>query len=152
MAGHEIMLGYAYLETTLGGDSTLESMAPGGVNRAFAQPGTAVPYIITAFHTGIDTVTMNAFRVLSNLVFQIKVVGPANNTSQLAAAAARIDALLGSPPGIPPGAIGIVVGGVTAGYLYSCYRDSPLVTDELVTGQLWSNIGGLYRMELGQTY
>jgi len=152
MAGHEVFLGYAYLQNTLGNDATLASLAPGGVNRALAQPNTAIPYIITAFHTGIDTVTMNAFRVLTNLVFQVKVVGPANNTSQLAAAAARIDALLGSPPSLPPGAIGIVIGGVTQGYLYSCYRDSPLEVDELVTGELWTNIGGLYRMELGQVY
>jgi hypothetical protein len=72
MAGHEILLGYAYLESTLGNDATLLGLAPGGVNRALAQPNTAIPYIITAFHTGIDTVTMNAFRVLTNLVFQVK--------------------------------------------------------------------------------
>jgi hypothetical protein len=152
MAGHEIMLGYAYLESTLGGDGTLATLAPGGINRAMAQPNTVAPYIIIAFHSGTDSVTMNAYRVLTNLVFQVKVVGPANNTAQLTAASARIDVLLGSPPGIPPGALPIIIGGVTEGYLYSCFRESPLEVDELVVGELWTNIGGLYRMELGQVY
>lgn len=152
MAGHEILLGLAYLETTLGGDSTLAGYAPGGVYRSLAQPTSLTPYIIFAFQSGTDSVTMNGFRVLTRALFQVKAAGPANNTAGLANAAARIDALLGSPPGFPPGGIPITIGGVNQGWLYSIYRESPLAQDELVTGELWSNFGGMYRMEVGQMY
>jgi len=32
--------------------------------------------------------------------------------------------------------------------ILSCYRESPLEIDELVNGEVWSNIGGLYRLQV----
>lgn len=152
MAGHEVLLGMAWLETTLGGDSQLAGYAPGGVYRALAEPTTLTPYVVFNFQSGTDSVTMNGFRVLTRALFQVKAVGPANNTAGLASAAARIDALLGSPPSFPPGGVPIVINAVNQGWLYSIYRESPLMQDELVTGELFSNVGGMYRMEVGQIY
>lgn len=152
MAGHEILLASAYLQTTLGGDSTLAGYAPGGVWRALAEPTSLTPYVIFEFQSGTDSVTMNGFRVLTRALFQVKAVGPANNTAGLASAAARIDALLGSPPNFPPGGTAIAINAVNVGWLYSIYRESPLMVDELVSGELWTNAGGLYRMEVGQIY
>lgn len=152
MAGHELLLCYAALTNILGGDSLLAGYAPGGVFRSLAQPGTTTPYVIVSFQAGSDSVTMNGFRVLTLTTFQVKAVGPASNTDGLALATARIDTLLGSPPGFPPGGIPIVVNAVNAGWLYSIYRDAPLMVDELVSGELWTNAGGLYRMEVGQIY
>jgi len=150
--GHEIMLGYAYLSATLGPDATLQSLAPGGVNRAMAQPSTAIPYIIMAHQAGADTTTMNGFRVFSGLLYQVKAVGPATITATLAAAAARLDVLLGGPPNTPPQNVPIIIGNVTVGMLYTVYREQPLEADEMVTGEQWTNIGGLYRLWIGQVY
>jgi hypothetical protein len=61
-------------------------------------------------------------------------------TSQLMAAAARIDDL-----------IGLASGTATGGLVLSCFRDSPLQLDELVNGNLWTNIGGLYRPYIQKT-
>jgi hypothetical protein len=152
MSAHELLLAFAYLETTLGNDSTLAGYAPGGVSRDEALPNIATPYVITAHQAGSDSTTMNGFRVITRLLMQVKAVGPSKNTGGLASASARIDVLLGGPPGLPPGGIPIVIGGQNVGWLYSVYRDSPLVTGELVAGEKWSNVGGLYRMEVGQIY
>lgn len=156
MAGHEVLLGLAWLDSTLGGDSQLATYAPGGVWRSLAEPSgtvpTPTPYVIFEFQSGTDSVTMNGFRVLTRALYQVKAVGPANNTAGLANAAGRIDALLGGPPGFPPGGIPIVIGGQSMGWLYSIYRESPLLQDELVSGELWTNAGGMFRMEVGQMY
>lgn len=32
--------------------------------------------------------------------------------------------------------------------ILSCYRESPLEIDELVNGEVWSNMGGLYRLQV----
>lgn len=152
MSGHEIMLSYSWLVSTLQGDATLLSYAPGGVFRSLANPTTSTPYVIVSFQAGSDSVTMNAFRVLTGMTFQVKAVGPASNTAGLASASARIDALLGGPPSLPPGGVAITINSVNVGWLYSCYRDAPLSVDELVEGLLWTSVGGLYRLEIGQIY
>ena len=97
-AGHEILYGYEWLDSVLSADATLLADAPGGVWRALAPPSSAVPYVIMQHQSGSDVTTMNAFRLMSDLLFQIKIVGPASNTAGLVAGAARIDQLLGSPP------------------------------------------------------
>lgn len=152
MSSHEVLLAYAWLQTTLQGDATLLGYAPGGVFRSLADPNVSAPYVIVSFQAGSDSVTMNGFRVLTQATYQVKAVGPAKNTVALANASARIDALLGGPPSFPPGGIAIVVNAVSVGWLYACYRDAPLSVDELVSGELWSNFGGLYRLQVGQIY
>src|SRR5260221_14596117 len=32
--------------------------------------------------------------------------------------------------------------------ILACYRESPLELDELVNGEIWSNMGGLYRLQV----
>jgi len=32
--------------------------------------------------------------------------------------------------------------------ILDCYRESPLIMDELVSGTKWTNIGGMYRLEV----
>lgn len=146
MSAHEIALGFEWLYSTLSADTTLAGFAPGGVWRALAPPGTATPFVVLVHQAGTDAVTMNGFRMLDDLLFQVKAVGPANITATVASAAERIDILLGGPPGTP-------ASGATAdnlGQVLACYRQSPLQLDELVSGELWTNMGGLYRMIIEQ--
>lgn len=143
MSVHEVIIGYQWLLSTLSNDDALSTWATGGIWRNMAPPGTQPPYVIMAFQGGHDVITANAFRILNDLVFQVKAVGPASMTDVLAAIAARIDELIGSPP-----AAGTVPGGV----VLSSNRESPLALDELVNGSHYSNLGGLYRLQIEQIY
>lgn len=148
---NEVMLGFLWLESVLSADSTLSGLAPGGVWRALAPSGTAVPFVVMVHQAGSDVVTMNGFRVMDELLYQVKVVGLGNSRSiaTLAQAAAQIDKLLGGPPSLPASGA-VVVNSVTAGQVLACYRQSPFQLDELVDGELWTDLGGLYRLQIEQ--
>lgn len=135
----EVALGLQWLQGVLSGDATLSGLAPGGVHRAMAPPNTQPVYVIVAWQAGTDALTLNAYRLLSNLVYQVKAVGPASNTAAIVAAAKQIDVLLGGPTS----------GSVAGGYISACYRDGSLQIDELrASGEQWSNFGGLYRLQV----
>lgn len=136
----EVGIALEWFTSMLANDADLQTLAPGGVYRGLAPPGTQPPWVIVAYQAGQDVLTMNAYRVMSNLLWQVKVVGTADMTSQLITAAARIDDL-----------IGLASGTATGGLVLQCFRDSPLQLDELVNGVLWSNIGGLYRPYIQKT-
>jgi hypothetical protein len=146
VAGHEVALGFQFLYSVLANDATLSSVAPGGVFRALAPPDTATPFVIIAYQAGSDSVTMNGFRMLDDLVFQVKAVGPATSMANIASAAERIDQLLGGTNTGP--ASGVI--GSNLGQCLACYRQSPLAMDELVNATLFSNLGGLYRLIIEQ--
>jgi hypothetical protein len=147
---NEQMLAFIWLTQTLGGDSTLAGFAPGGVWRAVAPPDTPVPYVIMSHQAGGDVVTLDGYRVLTSMVIQVKAVGPAGITDTINSAAARIDRLLGGPPGRAAGQTTIMVNAVAEGYMYDTHREQPLVVDETVNGEDWTNIGGFYRCQVGQ--
>lgn len=141
MSVFEPAMGLAWIYSTLSGDSAMGSLAPGGFHRGLAPDGAATPYVIFAHQAGTDTLTMNAFRVISSHVYQIKAVGPASDTAALVAAASQIDVLFGGPGR----------GTTDGGLILSFYRESSFAIDELVApGQKWSNFGGLYRLSIDQ--
>lgn len=144
MSTHEGVLGLLFLSAVLQGDSTLASLAPGGVWRGSADPNVATPYVVVALQAGTDALTVTGVRPLSHLLFQAKAVGPASNTQAIADAAAQLDTLLG-------GSSGLRNQSVTGGFIGSCYRDGIILLDELVTGEKWVDIGGLYRVDVEQT-
>src|SRR5260221_3578698 len=146
---NEVLLGFEWLYSVLSGDATLTSLAPGGVWRSMAPPSSLMPYVIMALQAGSDVTAMNGFRIMDDLLMQIKVVGPASNTATIASAAAQIDRLLGGPP-LQPASGTIAAGPTTIAQVYACYRQTPLVIDELINGELFLNVGGLYRMEIQQ--
>lgn len=96
--GHEVMYGYQWLMAVLGADSTLLGYATGGIWREEVDAGTLPPYVILTFMAGTDVLTMNAVRLMTQPLYQIKAVGPASLASQVISAASRIDQLIGSPP------------------------------------------------------
>lgn len=140
MAGHELMLGFEWLYGVLSGDTTLLSYATGGVWRAYAPPATVPPYVIMGHQSSQDVTTMNAFRLMTSALYQVKIVGPASNMTPLVNGAERIDQLIGLTSGV-----------VTNGVILASYREQPLEVPELVNGELWENIGGLYRLQVEQS-
>ena len=97
--GHEGAYGLQWLKSTLAGDSTLTGYAPGGVYRGVAPPGVLTPFVIISLQAGIDVLTVNAYRLMSQPLYQVKAVGPASVTATIVAAASQIDALLGRSSG-----------------------------------------------------
>jgi len=133
---HESFSGFAWLKTVLWSDTQIKSLVPGGVRRGYAPFNTPTPYIILALQSGADVLTANAFRLMASLVYQIQVVGPASNTEALVQAANRIDELLKRRTG------------TNNGSRITCFRESSLSYDELVEGEMWTHIGGLYRLQI----
>jgi hypothetical protein len=148
-SSHEIWLGYAWLEETLLANLTLIGQCPGGVLRAYAPPGTPTPFIICQYMGGADTTTMNAVRLKSSLLYQVKVVAPAGPlTATLASASELIETTIGRQPGDPQSPQPIVISSVTVGLVLACYREQPLILDTLENGEQWTAAGGLYRLEI----
>ncbi len=145
----EAALGLQWLYGILSSDSTLSGLAPGGVWRSYAPPESQVPYVIISFHSGNDVTTLNAYRIMDDLLYQAKAIGPAMDTATITQAAARIDKLLGGPPGLPTSGT-IMQGPTQIGQVLACFRTAPIQVDELVNGEPWTNIGGMYRLLLEQ--
>jgi hypothetical protein len=129
-------VGLAWLYTTLGSDSTLSGYAPGGVWRYTAPPGTATPFLIINPQSMSDKLTMNAYRIYSSDVFLVKAVAPETQYQQMINATSRVDALINTQRNLS----------ITGGTLLACFRESEFAYSELVNGDIWQNIGGLYRL------
>lgn len=141
MSVHELVSAEQWLYATLSGDATLAGYAPGGVFADQAPDGTETPYVIfTDQSGGVDSLTMNAIRVLSNPLYQVIAVAEASKFASVASAASRIDDLLKRTDGT-----------ATGGAILSCYREQPLIKSETINTQKWKSVGGLYRLLLVQT-
>ena len=93
---------------------------------------------------------MNGYRMIDDMLFQVKAVGPASATATIASAAERIDVLLGGPSSLPAsGPVSRLINRRRSHL--ACYRQTPLEVDELVNGELWTNMGGIYRLQIEQT-
>lgn len=140
MSTHEAVIAFEFVYSTLSGDANLANYAPGGIHRGFAQPGTVVPFVVMGYQAGSDTLTMNAVRVASQPLLQIKAVGPASMSMQVGQAASEIDDMLKRTSGSAAG-----------GLILAFYRETPLFLDQEVNGEPWVDIGGLYRSIIQQT-
>lgn len=144
MSVHEVQIALEFLYSTLIGDATLTALLANGTHgiwRDYAPPGTTPVYVIFGMQSpGGDTLTMNAVRLLTNPLYQVKAVGPASNMQPILDAASEIDNLLKRTSGT-----------VTGGLVSACYRESPLEVPELVNGETWNNVGGLYRLQIQQS-
>lgn len=138
MSTHEVALALSWLVSTLSADSTLQGYAPGGVWRAEAPPGTAVPYVIVQYQPqqSKDEPVFGGGRAFSDLYFQVIATGPAANGVTIANAAARIDALL---PVSQPTA-------VTGGTVIASYRTQPIEADTIIDGETWTDMGNIQRI------
>lgn len=137
----EIAQAFQWVATTMEADSALMAAATGGIYREYAPIDTPAPFVIVAQQVGTDVLTVNAIRLFTSLLLQIKMLGPSGpggNYAALVVGADRIDALFKSVR-----SVGLGTGGVLA-----CYREQSIAYGELVNQQPWSHLGGLYRIEL----
>lgn len=130
--------GFKLLYGVLSGDATFMSYVS-GVYQVMAPTGATPDYALLIHQSATDTNTATATRVLTTLLYQVKVVGPATDEANLRAAYVRADALL------QPGGTALRN---TNGTL-ACFREQTFSIGELNSaGALWLNIGGMYRVEV----
>lgn len=137
MATDPVSAGYNLLYTTLHGDATLMALIT-GVFQDLAPTQSAPDWCLIAAQSATDTNTATAARILTRCLFQVKVVGPVTDAANIRNAYARVDALL-QPSGLALRN--------TAGTL-ACFREQQFSVGELVSGALWLNLGGMYRVEV----
>jgi hypothetical protein len=132
---HEITLALLYLTSALTGNSTLMALCSGGAWRDLVPPAQTPPWVIYMHQAGSDVMRFGS-RAYSSMLFQVKVVGPASASSTLESGAAMADDAITTTSAVA----------VSGGEIKACYRAQPLAVGELVNGELWMNIGGLYRV------
>ena len=118
--------------TGVGGITIFADIAPQGAEPLYCVVGFQSP--------GADTLSANAYRILSNPLLKVVVCGPQSQKAAIETAYARADALL-CPSGAPTRN--------TSGTL-AIYRESAfsLTDPELVNSEAWVQHGGLYRVIL----
>lgn len=84
----------AALISTLAGDATLTTLAPGGVYREVAPLGVAEPYVIVQLMSHDDQYLLNKAQAFEAGTYMVKAVQASTSGSAAQAAADRIQALL----------------------------------------------------------
>lgn len=130
---------FAWIYSTMTGDAQLMAAATGGVWQGMADIATVPPYALYLQQSNADTLTMNARRLFTRGLFQIKAVGPASNYAALVTIANRIDALFGSTSSVALSPSGGVL---------ESYREQSYSADYPINGQPWSELGGLYQIDI----
>jgi hypothetical protein len=125
---------FAWIESTLSGDTTLQGLAPGGIIQTFPMPGTTTPYMLVKFLSGKDYTVFGGGRAYSDMRFRVLVVGPIGSQQTLASAAARIETLLTI----------ISQTSVTGGTIIGSFREQPASGDEWVDSGKWHTDGAEY--------
>ncbi len=141
----EVAMGLQFLYSTLSADGILATLAPGGVHRFVAPQGTVTPFVIISYQSGKDSTTLNGVRLMDDFSYLAKAVGPTSSTQAIVDASSQLDVALGGREGLR----NIMV---TGGAILACYRTTPVMYDQPVKGtsDIWSHLGGLYRLEIQQ--
>jgi len=134
----ELAQALQWAESTMQADTALMTAAVGNVWLAFAPIGTAAPFVIMNQQSSSDVMTVNAVRLFTDLLLQIKIIGPATNFAAIVAGADRIDALFKS----------VREFGLSSGGVLCCYREQIVSYSEIINGAAWHHLGGLYHISL----
>lgn len=131
-----------WLYTTLSGDATLMSLAPGGVFDVIAPKGTAYPFVQFQFQAGTDLMVIGGYRVLVNSVWMVAVIAQTEELGDVFPAGDRIDALLHRQSGTVTG----------EGLILSCVRERPVNPPPWPeNGLVYRRYGGDYRIQVQES-
>jgi hypothetical protein len=131
--------GLAALYALLSGDATFMGYLSGGLWELVAPLGTAPDFAVIANQTATDVKGAMGARLMTSLLYQVKVMGPRDDEANLRTAYKRADALL------QPSLRALANYGGTL----AIYRESMLPEDGgIINGVQWLAIGGLYRVEV----
>jgi len=135
----EVAQAYQWIETTCLADTALMAVAT-RVFQGMADIGTQPPFVVYARQSDRDVATLAGVRLWANMLMQIKMVGTIATYAALVAGANRIDELFKDKRNVGlPGGVGVL----------SSTREQQIAYDDpLVGGVRWTNLGGLYRIDL----
>lgn len=135
MPGLEMAAARQYLYGALHGDATLMALVhdvwPGGS----APEGTAFPFVVFQFMSGVPYAAVGAYRIWNNMVWLVKAVGETADISALDTIVARIDTLLQRGSGTP-----------AAGTIWSCVQETTIEYPETISGKQYRHLGATYRL------
>lgn len=120
--------------STLSGDATLTSLAPGGVWRGVAPTGTTGVYVVFNSMGEVDVYAL-ASRAYTESDYQIKAIAPGESALPAWQAAERIEALLTDKALVMP-----------AGRLLACRRNQVVSMTEADGGEQYQHAGGIYKI------
>ena len=125
--------GLTFLYSTLTGDTTFMSYVT-GVFRGTAPEGSSADYAILIPQSATKVLSATAVKVMTNSLYQVKLVGPEADMANLSGAFDRAVALLG------------LVRNASDNVL-ACFLEQDLYIQEVVNGTQWANLGGLFRLQ-----
>lgn len=139
MSVDPVDVGFQALYALLTGDGTFMGYLSGGVWQVSAPKSTAPDYCQLVNQSSVDTLSGNAVRLMTRLLYQVKVMGPIQDAANIRTAYARADALL-QPSGLPLRNYASTL---------AMYRENMLPTDAgVINGVQWYAAGALYRVEV----
>lgn len=136
----EAASGLVFFLDTLRNNAPVMAISLDGVHFGAAPLKARYPIAIVGYDSGSDTVTANAIRLLSDMRYQCKAVGLANDPQPVIDLASAIDDALGGDQGLRNVS-------VTGGYISSCYRENPLLYGDDIAGTKYMHLGGLWRIK-----
>jgi hypothetical protein len=133
-AGFEFLKGTLSADTGAGGFMTFIS----ALFRDLAPAGQASPWgVLQAQSPPQHLTTLDAYRVMSNGLFVVKVVGLPSDYAAMVGAMKRADTLLKRTNGT-----------TTDGAVLMCVGEGEIAYSEDVDGAIFSHLGGVYRLIL----
>jgi hypothetical protein len=136
---NELIGVHRFLYQRLACDPELAGLVGERIYHRLAPQGAEYPLVLFNVQAATDMLGAGAARVWMNAVVQVKAVGP-QATSELSPIADRLDALLHV-------AEPVVVRLDGKSYqIHGAHRESAIEYDEVVAGQVYRHLGGLYRV------
>jgi hypothetical protein len=136
---NELIGVHRFLYSRLAGDAALAVLVGNRIYERGAPQGAAYPLVLFKVQAATDLLGAGAARLWMNAVVQVKAVGP-QATSELSPIADRLDALLHV-------AEPVVVRLDGKSYqIHGSHRERTINYDEVVAGQVYLHLGGLYRV------
>ncbi len=131
----EVAVALGWIESTLSGDATLQSYAPGGVFQTFNLPGTTPPHVIVQYQNdGRDNLVFGGSIAYSDMHFRVVARGPFSTTAAINNAAGRIKTLLTVAAQTS----------VTGGTITASFPAQPVSEDEWVDSEKWNQTGNVF--------
>jgi len=134
-----------WLYSVLHGDTYIESQVADRIYDSYVPEDPEdreFPYILYNFMGGLDIDALGTNRLLSQPLFQVRVVCEGRPDAAVRKVDKRIDDVLQNTVYQPSG-----------DYYFSARREQPVDRSEMdtSTGKYYSNLGGLYRLYIGRT-
>lgn len=131
----EAAFGYEWLQTTLNVASVRNAGAT-GVYADVAEVGSVAPWVVYGLQSSTDSNSGANWRLLTDNLFWVRAVGLKRDRALLVAIANACDALLQRKQGTT----------TDGGVILDCTREQQLTITQNLDGELWTYMGGLYRL------